>query len=59
MRGSVQEVLEHAEVVLIGNNSAEFREIERCLRKGQAVIDLVRAFEPGVAAGVDYRGICW
>jgi GDP-mannose 6-dehydrogenase len=59
MRGSVQQVLEHAEVVLIGNSSPEFREIERCLREGQTVIDLVRAFKPGPTNGIDYQGICW
>jgi GDP-mannose 6-dehydrogenase len=59
MRGSVQEVLAHADVVLIGNNAPEFREIGHCLRKEQTVIDLVRALERGATAGVDYRGICW
>jgi GDP-mannose 6-dehydrogenase len=59
MRGSVPEVLEHAEVVLIGNNAPEFREIERCLREGQAVIDLVRAFKPSATTGIDYQGIAW
>jgi GDP-mannose 6-dehydrogenase len=57
MRGSVHEVLEHAKVVIIGNNAPEFREIEPCLRDGQVVIDLVRALKPPV--GVEYEGICW
>jgi len=59
MRGSVQEVLEHADVVLIGNGAREFREIGRCLREGQTVIDLVRAFEPGATTDGRYQGICW
>jgi GDP-mannose 6-dehydrogenase len=59
MRGSVAEVLDHAKVVIIGNNAPEFREIEPCLRDGQVVIDLVRALEPTANAGVGYQGICW
>src|SRR5215217_6195811 len=46
MRGSAEEVLGQAEVVVIGNASPEFRTIEPKLRPGQIVIDLVRAFEP-------------
>jgi GDP-mannose 6-dehydrogenase len=59
VRGSVQEVLEYAEVVLIGNSAREVREIGRCLREGQTVIDLVRAFEPDGMAKGSYQGICW
>jgi GDP-mannose 6-dehydrogenase len=59
MRGSVTEVLEHADVVLIGNNAPEFREVGPCLRDGQVVIDLVRALEPGPRSGAAYQGICW
>jgi GDP-mannose 6-dehydrogenase len=59
MRGSVQEVLEHAKVVIIGNNAPEFREIGPCLRDEQMVIDLVRACEPGTTDGRNYEGICW
>jgi GDP-mannose 6-dehydrogenase len=58
MRGSVQEVLEHAEVVVVGNSSPEFREIGRCLREGQTVIDLARGFEPVAMANGRYQGIC-
>jgi GDP-mannose 6-dehydrogenase len=59
MRGSVQEVLEHAEVVIIGNHAPEFRGIECRMREGQAAIDLVRALEPKSAAAHNYEGICW
>jgi GDP-mannose 6-dehydrogenase len=59
MRGSVQDVLEHAELVIVGNSAPEFREIGRSLRKEQTVIDLVRAVEPSGSAGPSYQGICW
>ncbi|HWS54620.1 MAG TPA: UDP-glucose/GDP-mannose dehydrogenase family protein [Pyrinomonadaceae bacterium] len=57
MRGSVGEVLEHAEVVVIGSEAEEFRAVESQLR-GQVVIDLVRLFEGGVPGG-ELQGICW
>jgi GDP-mannose 6-dehydrogenase len=59
MRGSVQEVLEHAELVIIGNSAPEFREIEGCLREGQLLIDLVRAFDSRVTDEGSYQGLCW
>ena len=58
MRSSVGEVVEGSEVVVIGNSSGEFRQIEPLLGKGQVVIDLVRAFGPKVSAA-GYQGICW
>jgi len=59
MRGSIGEVLDGAEVVVIGNGSAEFRLIEPQLRPGQIVIDLVRAFGGKTTSGNGYQGICW
>lgn len=58
MRGSVREVLESADVLIIGNKAAEFRQIEAELRPGQIVIDLVRLFD-GRVSDETYRGICW
>jgi GDP-mannose 6-dehydrogenase len=59
MRGSVEEVIESSEVIVIGNGSGEFRRIEPKLRSGQIVIDLVRAFGDRMSNGDGYRGICW
>jgi GDP-mannose 6-dehydrogenase len=59
MRGSVREVLEHGELVIIGNNAAEFREIDRCLKAGQKVLDLVRAVQPTETDDASYQGISW
>jgi len=59
MRGSVEEVIESSEVIVIGNGCGEFRRIEPKLRSGQIVIDLVRAFGDRMSNGDGYRGICW
>ncbi|HJR05860.1 MAG TPA: nucleotide sugar dehydrogenase [Pyrinomonadaceae bacterium] len=58
MCASINEVLEKADVLVIGNKAAEFREIEGRLRDDQTVIDLVRLFD-GRVSGDNYQGICW
>jgi GDP-mannose 6-dehydrogenase len=58
MRASIDEVLEHAEVLIVGNKSEEFREVEKGLRADQTLIDLVRLFE-GRRSDETYQGICW
>ncbi len=57
-RSSVNEVLEFAETVVIGNATGEFRAAAGCIRPGQFVIDLVRAFD-AAPEGARYEGICW
>ena len=59
MQPDIPSVLNDAEVVVIGNGSPEFRQIEPQLRQGQMVVDLVRAFGSKVSNGNGYRGICW
>ena len=58
MRASVGEVLEHAEVVIVGNKAEEFREAGARLRAEQTLIDLVRLFDAPPSSG-KYEGICW
>ncbi|HEV7860131.1 MAG TPA: UDP-glucose/GDP-mannose dehydrogenase family protein [Pyrinomonadaceae bacterium] len=58
MRGSIKEILDSSDVLIIGNKAAEFREIESQLRTDQTVIDLVRLFDEGTGSGT-YQGICW
>ncbi len=58
MRGSIAEVLENSEVLILGNKSAEFRGVEKRLHDDQILIDLVRLFE-GRTSDEQYRGICW
>jgi GDP-mannose 6-dehydrogenase len=57
MRGSIDEVLNAADTIVIGNKSDEFRQIESRLRAEQTVIDLVRLFDR--PSGKGYQGICW
>ncbi len=58
MRENIDEVLQHAEVIVIGNASPEFKEIPGALRSNQTVIDFVR-IDPALKAGKQYEGICW
>jgi GDP-mannose 6-dehydrogenase len=59
MRDSIGDVLEDAEVIVIGNGSPEFRSVANVLKDGQRVVDLVRAFGSKVSDGRTYEGICW
>jgi GDP-mannose 6-dehydrogenase len=57
MRSSISEVVESADVIIIGNKAEEFRQIEHERRADQVVIDLVRLFEK--TSDETYQGICW
>ncbi|HEX5835338.1 MAG TPA: nucleotide sugar dehydrogenase [Pyrinomonadaceae bacterium] len=57
MRGSIDEVLNASDTIVIGNKSQEFRQIESRLRPDHTVIDLVRLFDRPSDNG--YQGICW
>jgi len=57
MKTSIDEVLNAADTIVIGNKSEEFRQIEQRLRADQTVIDLVRIFDR--TSGNGYEGICW
>ena len=41
-RRASQEVLDHADTIVIGNGSPEFREVPQLLGAGQTIVDLVR-----------------
>ncbi|HEX8352271.1 MAG TPA: UDP-glucose/GDP-mannose dehydrogenase family protein [Pyrinomonadaceae bacterium] len=58
MRAEIAEVLDASDVIIVGNKSDEFRQIEGRLRGDQIVIDLVRLFD-GRTSGDNYQGICW
>ncbi|PPB79651.1 GDP-mannose 6-dehydrogenase [Albidovulum inexpectatum] len=55
----LDQVLEHGELVVIGNPAPEFKTVAERLRPDQKVLDLARI--PGLAArlGDRYRGINW
>ena len=56
---TIDEVIDTSEVVVVGNQSAEFTDaVTRC-RTDQIVIDLVRLPIYGSLLQADYRGICW
>ena len=58
MVDSIDEVLDHAGTVVIGNGSPEFREVPKLLRGSQQIVDLVRISDTKSVEGV-YDGICW
>ncbi|HEX8501082.1 MAG TPA: UDP binding domain-containing protein, partial [Pyrinomonadaceae bacterium] len=58
MRPSLDEVLDASDVVVVGNKSEEFRQVEGRLRGDQVLIDLVRLFD-GRRSDETYKGICW
>jgi GDP-mannose 6-dehydrogenase len=56
---SIDEVIEKAEVIVVGNSAPEFADaLTRC-RGDQIIIDLVRLPIRGSRLAADYRGICW
>lgn len=58
MQPTIPAALAGAQAVVVGNGSAEFRNLDALLGDGQFVIDLVRAFGSRVS-GAQYKGICW
>ncbi len=56
---TIDEVIDHADTIVVGNASAEFAEaVTRC-RPDQTIIDLVRLpLAPG-SVKARYEGICW
>ncbi len=59
MVDGVDEVLEHAEVVVIGNDDPEFRSAPGRLRASQTLVDFVRVADRAAMDGSAYDGICW
>lgn len=57
MVDTVDEVMEFADTVLVGNGANEFRSAVANLRPGQTVIDLVRVTDR--TSDENYDGICW
>jgi GDP-mannose 6-dehydrogenase len=55
---SIEEVLAHAQTIVIGNASPEFADVPRRIGEGQSVLDFVRVTDSRSVLGV-YEGICW
>jgi GDP-mannose 6-dehydrogenase len=58
MVDTIDAVLQHAEVLVIGNGASEFKDIFSRLKPGQQVVDLVRITDSLSRKG-EYDGICW
>jgi len=56
---TIDEVIDASEVIVVGNQSAEFADALMRTRADQIVIDLVRLPICGSLLPADYRGICW
>ncbi len=57
MRTNIEEVVGFAEVLVVGNKSEEFTDIEHMRQQGQLIIDLVRLLNR--SSDDAYQGICW
>ena len=57
MVNNLEDVLEHAETIVIGNSGPEFKNILNRINDNQAVIDFVRISD--LAGNTKYSGICW
>ncbi|MCD4736081.1 MAG: nucleotide sugar dehydrogenase [Bacteroidales bacterium] len=55
---SIDEVIEHAQTIVIGNNASEFKMVLDRLQEHQVIVDLVRITEQNTKVG-KYNGICW
>jgi GDP-mannose 6-dehydrogenase len=56
MRQELEEVIDHAEVIVIGKRDEEFRAVAEA--NGRVIIDLARSIERAEASK-NYQGICW
>jgi GDP-mannose 6-dehydrogenase len=55
---SIDEVVDHADTIVIGNKDPDFARVLDEMRPGQTVIDLVRIAK-GRCSDDGYQGICW
>ncbi|MGH7926557.1 MAG: GDP-mannose dehydrogenase, partial [Candidatus Binatia bacterium] len=54
---NLDDVLAHAETIVIGNGDQEFHKIVSCAKPEQSIIDLVRVTDH--TSNGRYEGICW
>jgi GDP-mannose 6-dehydrogenase len=59
MRGSAREVIEHGDVVVVGNATGEIRALGEQRFAGKQIVDLARLFSRKPVDAVRYDGICW
>jgi GDP-mannose 6-dehydrogenase len=59
MVASIQDILNHAEVIIVGNHSKEFNETIQHLEGKYIVVDFVRIIKDMDEARTKYEGLCW
>jgi GDP-mannose 6-dehydrogenase len=59
MVDSIDDVLAHADTIVIGNGAEEFRSIAEQIPSGKSVVDLVRIISRRSSSNAGYDGICW
>jgi len=57
MSPTIDDVIQNSEVIIVGNNGEEFRQIETKIKPGMVIIDLARV--SGKTSDASYQGICW
>ena len=57
--GSIQEVMDRSEVLVVANNNKEFKQIPELMRSDHTLIDLVRIVDDIGKVNGKYVGICW
>lgn len=58
LKGSIKEVIDTCDVIILGNKSREFLNILKLVHPETIVVDLVR-IDPTISSGGNYVGICW
>jgi GDP-mannose 6-dehydrogenase len=59
LRSDLEAVLEHGEVLVVGNAAEAYRVLGPRLRAGQTLVDLVRAVDPATVRRGEYLGLAW
>jgi GDP-mannose 6-dehydrogenase len=59
MRDNIEDVIEGSDVIVIGNNSPEFQNVQSRYNGHHVTIDLVRAAGREVVSNANYHGISW
>lgn len=59
LRPDLDEVIRDSDVLVVANNSSEYRRIGATLRKDQTLVDLVHAVDPATVVHGEYHGLAW
>ena len=59
VRDTIDEVIEGSDVIVIGNNSPEFKDLKSRVNGHHVTIDLVRSAGKEAVSGERYQGISW